>query len=58
LTEARPSLAQRAAAEGRRGGVRRLWIYIVAPVIGALAGALAYQLVRGAGPVSGSREAV
>ncbi|MGZ5307755.1 MAG: aquaporin, partial [Solirubrobacterales bacterium] len=30
------------------GQLGDLWIYIVAPLLGAAAGALAYQLVRGA----------
>lgn len=29
------------------GNLRPLWLYIVAPVIGASLGALTYQLIRG-----------
>ena len=32
------------------GHLESLWIYLVAPPIGAAVGALAYQLVRGEGP--------
>ena len=44
------------------GDLHALWLYIVAPVVGAAAGALLYQFVRGeerqarpAGPVSPPR---
>ena len=33
------------------GDVRALWLYVVAPLLGAALGALAYQFVRGEQPV-------
>lgn len=36
------------------GELHDLWLYIAAPVLGAATGAIAYQLVRGAGAVSES----
>ncbi len=35
------------------GEWRDFWIYVLGPVVGAAAGALAYQVVRGDGPVEG-----
>jgi glycerol uptake facilitator-like aquaporin len=33
------------------GNVHALWLYLVAPLLGAALGALAYQFVRGEQPV-------
>jgi aquaporin NIP len=38
------------------GELSDLWIYLVGPIVGALAGALAYQLVRGEQPVAAAPE--
>jgi aquaporin Z len=38
------------------GTLSHLWIYILGPVVGALAGAFAYELARGEEPGVGLRE--
>jgi glycerol uptake facilitator-like aquaporin len=39
------------------GDLHALWIYLLAPVVGATVGAVAYQLVRGSTPLAPAENA-